>query len=393
MPQLWSEGVPHVIELGSGIPAAYAARLLADFDADVIKIESPTDLDSARTGGPFPGDVVDPEASGLFIYLNSGKRSVLLDPTEPSDAAVLGELLATADAVIENLGPGAFDALPIPAEAIPERLVVCSISPYGQDGPKANYLASEIGLYASGGMLYITGDGAREPVKHGLHQAAHLAGVSAAAATLTGLMYSRATGIGPRIDISEQEVVAQTMFPALNIYSHTGGVMRRAPSGTANLVNSSPMETADGYIMPSYAGLGDWENLMRFLDLPALAAERFLTPGGRLTHADEIDAQVGPKFRTMSKRELFHEGQAWGFTFTAVQDAADLSHCEHLAARSFLAEPQHPGVARVVMPGRVPAELPHQARPTPRAAPRRGEHTADVLAALGSTRTIAREAR
>jgi crotonobetainyl-CoA:carnitine CoA-transferase CaiB-like acyl-CoA transferase len=379
---LWVRPGLRVVELGGGISAAYAARLLADFDADVIKIESPGVGDLARRAGPFPRDTPNPETSGLFLYLNYNKRSVTLDITTPTGAALLGRLLAEADVLIENLGAGRLDSLPLPPDAIPDRLVICSISPYGQDGPKASYTATEISAYAAGGMMYITGDGGREPVKHGLNQAAHLAGVNAAAATLAAALLARHSGVGQRIDISEQETVAQTIFPALNIYSHTGGVMRRAPGGISSLVNSSPMATRDGYIMPSYAGFGEWEAFSAFIGVPELAEDRFLSPAGRLRHAEEIDHLVEPRFRAMSRDELFHTGQEWRFTFTSVQTAEDLAACPHLSERGYFIEQHHPVAGTVRMPGMAPfAGAVARSPVTP--APLLGKHTGEVLARLG----------
>lgn len=384
MSRLWHNSGPRVVELGSGISAAYAARLLGDFGAAVVKVEAPSTGDATRHAGPFAGDVPNAEASGLFLYLNFNKRSVTLDVTAPAGAALLARLLAEADVLIENLGPGRLDALPLPDGALRDHLVICSISPYGQDGPKAAYAASEISAYASGGMLYITGDGAREPVKHGLNQAAHLAGVNAASATLAALLLARHTGVGQRIDISEQETVAQTIFPALNIYSHTGGVMRRAPSGADSLVSSSPMQTSDGYIMPSYAGLGEWEAFSAFIGVPELAEERFLTPNGRLRHAEQIDRLVESRFRAMTKDELFHSGQEWRFTFTSVQTAADLANCPHLGERGYFIEQHHPVAGTVRMPGMAPFASAVSRSPVA-PAPLLGQHTAEVLAGLGVT--------
>ncbi len=371
-----------VVEVGGGISAAFAARLLADFGADVIKVEPPGRGDEARRAGPFPSDEPHPEKSGLFLYLNFNKRSVTLDVETATGAALLGRLLADADILIENLGAGCLDALPLPAGALHERLVVCSISPYGQDGPKAGYLGSEISAYAAGGMMYITGDGDREPVKHGLNQAAHLAGVNAAAAVLAAALLARHTGAGQRIDISLQETVAQTIFPALNLYSHTGAVMKRAPTGLTSLVNSAPMPTRDGWIMPSYAGFGEWQSFAAFLGVPELAEERFLTPQGRIRYAEEIDRLVAPRFAERSKHELFHEGQEWRLTFTAVQTAEDIARCPHLGERGFFIEQDHPVAGRVVMPGMVPFAGTVARRPT-RPAPLLGQHTAEVLGALG----------
>ncbi|MCA9854255.1 MAG: CoA transferase, partial [Dehalococcoidia bacterium] len=105
---------------------------------------------------------------------------------------------------IENLGPGAFDSL-TRGLALPGRLVVCSVSPYGQDGPRAGYRGSEISACASGGLMYMTGTDDRPPVKQGFNQAGHLTGVNAAAATLAAVRLAHRSGTGQRIDISEQE--------------------------------------------------------------------------------------------------------------------------------------------------------------------------------------------
>lgn len=378
---LWNGSGLRVVELGSGISAAYATRLLADFGADVIKVEPPGSGDETRHLGPFPGDIPNPEKSGLFLYLNFGKRAITLDVQTPDGADLLALLLSDADVLIENLGPGGLEALPLPGDA-PRRLVICSISPFGQDGPRAREAASEIGVYAAGGMLYVTGDADHPPVKHGLDQAAHLAGVNAAAAALAAAMLARETGWGQQIDISEQEVVAQTIFPALNLYSHTGGVMTRSSGGAANLVASNPMPTSDGYIMPSYAGFGAWESLAAFLDLPELAEERFLTPTGRQTYGEEIDRIAAPKLAATPKSLLFHGGQEWQLTFTAVQTPADLVTCPHLDERGFFVEQQHPVAGIVRMPGMVPFASAIGRTPV-RPAPSLGEHTAAVLTELG----------
>ncbi len=381
MTTLWSGNGLRVVEVGGGISAAYGARLLADFGADVIKVETLSG-DEARRYGPFPNDEPHIEKCGHFLYLNFNKRAVTADIRTKAGAGLLGKLLADADVLIENLGSGRLDALPLPADALHERLVICSISPYGQDGPKADYLASELTIYAAGGMMYITGTGDRPPVKHGLRQAAHLAGVNAASATLAAGMLARRIGRGQRIDISEQETVAQTLFPALNIYSHSGGVMRRAPTGITSLVNSEPMPTSDGWIMPSYAGFSEWDAFSAFIDIPELTEERFSTPEGRRAHGAEIDRLVAPRFAERSKHDLFHEGQVWRFTFTAVQTAGDLAGCPHLEERGFFVEQEHPVAGRVRMPGMVPFASAVGREPV-RHAPLLGEHNAEVFDALG----------
>lgn len=368
-----------VIELGGGISAAFGARLLADFGADVVKVEGLGAPDPARLAGPFVGDVVNPEASGLFMYLNRRKRGVAVDLSSSEGRTKVVSLLASADVVIENLGAGALDRL-LDGVRVPPSLVVCSISPYGQTGPKSGFLGSELSAYASGGMLYMTGFQDAPPVKHGYHQAAHLAGVNAAAACLAAVRLARETGVGQRIDISEQETVAMTIFPALTVYSHTGGVIRRAPTDLPKLATSQAMGASDGWIMPSDAGLNVWwESFASFVDCPELLGPRFATREERNRHEDELDAIVGPKFAARTRDDLFHSGQEQGLTMSSIQDAADVANCPHLAERGFFADVTDARGGTIRMPGTVPATPGVHLGASGRAAPMLGEHNDEVF--------------
>lgn len=380
---VWQRDGLRVIELGSGISAAFGARLLADFGADVIKVERPGRGDESRRAGPFPGDIPHPEKSGLFLYLNFGKRSVTLDVESVSGAALLAELLSDADVLIENLGAGALDKLPLPSGAINSRLIVCSISPYGQDGPKSAYVGSELSAYASGGLMYITGEAEREPLKQALSQASHHSGVNAASAVLAASFLQRRAGHGQRIDISDQETMAMTIFPALSTYAYTGGVMRRGKGTVPRLISSMPMPTKDGWIMPSYAGLGTWwDSFAGFMGMPEATGEEFSTAGRRREQAVRIDDMFGAAFKERPTSELFHQGQEWGLTLTALQSVGDVAESEHLVQRGFFVEQEHPVAGSVKMPGLVP-KTPYLDRTPDRPAPLLGQHNAEVFAELG----------
>lgn len=381
---VWAGDGLRVVELGSGISAAFAARLLADFGAEILKVE-PVSGDETRRSGPFLGDQPDPEKSGLFLYLNYNKRAITLDLETSSGAAVLAGLLKDADVLIENLGVGRLLTLPLPEGAISERLIVCSISPYGQDGPKSGYLGSEIGAYASGGMMFITGEAEREPLKQALNQAGHHAGVNAASAVLAASFLQRRFGRGQRIDISEQETMAMTVFPALTTYAYTGGVMRRGRGAVPHLISSMPMPTLDGWIMPSYAGLGTWWGAFAaFMEVAEAATDDFSTAAQRRQRGQEIDDLFGPKLKARPTSEIFHQGQEWGLTLTALQSVGDVADSPHLIARGFFVEQDHPVAGRVKMPGPVPQASGVDRNPQ-RPAPLLGQHNREVFEALGLT--------
>jgi len=383
---LWADEGLRVVELGSGISAAFGARLLADFDAQVIKVEAPRG-DASRASGPFVRDEPDRERSGMFLYLNHGKRGVVLDLDRDEGCERLAALLAEADVILENLGAGAFDALAGRIGELPDHLVVCSISPYGQDGPKADRLGSELSAYASSGMMYMTGMADRPPVKQGLHQGEHLAGVNAAAATLAASMLAKRTGRGQRIDISLQETVALTGFPALNVYSHTGAVVQRAPSTLAQLMTSQAMRASDGWVMPSDAGIDVWwDAFAGYLERPELLEPPFDTSAGRRAHHEELDRITGEAFALRTKADLFHTGQAFGLTMSSIQTPEEIAACPHLEDREFFVEQTHRAAGTVRMAGGVPQTGGVVDRSIRRPAPRLGEHNAEIFEALTTSK-------
>ena len=149
-----------VLELAEGISGPFAGRWLAALGADVVKIERTTG-DPSRAFGPWPNDLPDDETSGLHLYLNGNKRSVTLNLETSDGRAILGELAAGADIVIESFEPGYLDGHGIGYEALSAerpQLVMISITPFGQTGPNANLPATELTLFAACGQLWLTGD-------------------------------------------------------------------------------------------------------------------------------------------------------------------------------------------------------------------------------------------
>src|SRR5262245_53060429 len=148
-----------VLECGEMVAAAYATKLLADLGADVIKIEPPAG-DPARQYGPFPGGTANPERSGLYLYLNTNKRSVALDLGRPQGRALLDRLAARADLLVHNFPPPVMDAIGITYDALAAhnpRLVMTSITPFGLRGPRRDWQATDLTLWNAGGIAYLNG--------------------------------------------------------------------------------------------------------------------------------------------------------------------------------------------------------------------------------------------
>ena len=197
-----------VLELASGTAAAYCAKLLADLGADVVKVEPP-EGDAARHAGPFPPDRASVETSGRFLYLGTGKQSVVVDPADRADSERLTGLLEEADVVIDD-GPVPEVDRRLTDRA--DRVVWCSITPFGLTGPYAGYRAQHLNIAHAGGEGQVLPGGVgwtlhpeRPPVQIGSDMAHFDAGANTAIAVLAAYHRCQLTGLGQRIDVSEME--------------------------------------------------------------------------------------------------------------------------------------------------------------------------------------------
>jgi crotonobetainyl-CoA:carnitine CoA-transferase CaiB-like acyl-CoA transferase len=153
-----------VVEYADSISGSYCGKLMADLGADVIKIEAPTSGDTARKTGPFPNDIPDAEKSGLFLYLNTNKRSVTLDLTTKAGADIFRELVKTADVLIENTHPSTMAGLGLDYESLSQinpRLVMTSVTPFGQSGPYSQWKGNDLICTHMSGLAFHTPMGGR----------------------------------------------------------------------------------------------------------------------------------------------------------------------------------------------------------------------------------------
>ncbi|MFQ6030083.1 MAG: CaiB/BaiF CoA transferase family protein, partial [Dehalococcoidia bacterium] len=194
-----------VIDLTHYFSGPYCTKLLATLGAEVIKIERPRQGDPARQIPPFANARLKEESGAWFLYLNTSKKSITLDLKSAKGKEILLELVRSADILVENFSPGVMDRLGLSYEALKKQrpsLVVTSISNFGQTGAYRDWKAEEINLYATGGLMNITGEPEQEPLKEGAPLAQLGAGQNAFVATMTALMYAEDTGEGQHIDLS-----------------------------------------------------------------------------------------------------------------------------------------------------------------------------------------------
>ena len=365
-----------VLELAEGISGPYAGRWLAALGADVVKIERTTG-DPSRAFGPWPDDLPDDETSGLHLYLNAAKRSVTLNLDTSDGRAILEELAADAEIIIESFPPGylAERGLDYPAlSGERPQLVMISITPFGQTGPNANLPATELTLFAACGQLWLTGDPARTPLKNGGSQPSYQAGLNALAA-VTGAYYGAlAHGQGAHIDLAMQETYAAMAEAFMTRASQLGIETLRSGNNLNALWGIYP--TADGYggvcALPR-----NFPGLVEALDMEEMRDPRFAEPAGRLQHNDEIIALMYGWFAQRSRDDLTALGLRHRVPFGYVASIADLVESEHLKQRDFFIRQDHPRAGPLTFPGRLWSSSEYDWRSE--RAPELGEHNVAVL--------------
>jgi crotonobetainyl-CoA:carnitine CoA-transferase CaiB-like acyl-CoA transferase len=337
-----------VIDLTRHVAGPYASLLLASQGADVIKLEPP-DGDPSRRFGPFPGDEVHPERSGLFLHLNRYKRSVVVDPASTAGAGAIRSLAAEAHVVLEDHAPGAaatwgwgWEVL----HAANPALVLASITPFGQTGPYRDYRGSELTLQAIGGPLYTNGHQDREPLKLAGHYAHYHAGLTAALATLMALRRAEASGEGDWIDIAIHECQAgcrDRQSTNLTIAAYTGLAVGRL--GTAVFrMGAGVRPCRDGYVNV----MGGANRLPRLLRLigreDLLEHPQLMNPPG--TVPDELTQAVESAYAawlgTRDKRDIVAEAQASGLMAGPVNTIADVMQDAHFQVRGVWERIDHP---------------------------------------------------
>ena len=376
-----------VLDLGTRIGAPFAATLLADLGADVIKVELPGQGDFMRTIGPF-----DAGQSLFWAVEGRGKRSVTLDLRTPAGQALLKRLVPLADVVVENFQPGTLETWGLGYDvlaALNPGVILTRVSVYGQDGPYRDRPGLDRNGIAMGGLMYITGYPDRPPVRPGLIVSDYLTGVFNAFAILSAVYerdrHARETGQvrGQWVDLSLYQSILRIMEHTLAAYDRLGVVREREGN---RLRNSAPLdnwETRDGkHVCIIAAGDGLFPRLARAIDREDLLGDaRFATMARRAEHGDEINAIVAAWVKERTAREVQDVLERHDVPFGVAYSVADIFADPHVAARGDIETVEDPVLGPVRMQGvyprfsRTPGAIQH-------GAPRLGEHNDEVFRGL-----------
>src|SRR5215510_16041236 len=380
-----------VVECGNLVSAAYLGKLLADFGAEVIKVEEPGG-DLSRRRGPFPGDTPHPEKSGLFLYLNTNKLGVTLNLHDAKGQGLLHSLCAQADIVIHNYHPKDMAGLGLEWERLRRvnpGLIVTTISYFGCSGPYRDYNAYEITGTNAGGWAFIS-PGASDypelpPLKAFGQQADFQGGVHGGVATLGAYYHKCLTGEGQHVDVSIQECIAAIL--EMNFMHYTYGGRETSRLGRRSIFPWCMLDCQDGRIFLINVEEDQWQRLVALMGNPEWASLDIFKD--RVTRGQNYDALL-PFLQEWvagwKVMDLYRAGQERRICFAPVNMMSDLFESAHLKAREFFTQLGHQVAGTLTYPG-APFKVPEMGRTIHRPAPTLGQHNAEVYGRLGLSAT------
>jgi crotonobetainyl-CoA:carnitine CoA-transferase CaiB-like acyl-CoA transferase len=352
-----------VLDLSQGIAGPYCTKLLADYGAEVIKIEPPGEGDPARRLGPFPNDQPHPERSGLFLHLNTNKKSVTLDVSTNSGAAIVKKLLARIDVLVESYPPGRMAEWGLGYDDLKDTfptLIYASITPFGQTGPYRDYRGNSIVAMALSTLMYGTGDPDKEPLTTGGTPADYLAGEQCWLGVLAALLYRDREGQGQRVDVSLAEAAACVDEYNAAMYAFAGAIRRRFYSRHIWSYPQDILPCKDGYVVvvpgaggfPSPRTFGSVSPMAILLENLELDQQPlFWSMQQRMLRWQEMDELLRPYLETHTAKEIVEMAQALRMPFAYVLTVADMMEDEHLKARGFFVEAEHPEAGKLTYTG------------------------------------------
>ncbi|MDB5840005.1 MAG: hypothetical protein JWQ23_1957 [Herminiimonas sp.] len=383
-----SHGALHgvrVLDLSHGIAGPFAARLLGDFGADVIKVEKPGAGDFARFMEPLKSDAPAPEQSLLFQYLNWNKRSIALDLRDKATHPVLQQLVAASDIVIESFRPGTLDGWGLGVDqmlAWNPQVVVTSVTNFGQTGPYAAYHASDLVLQAMSGIMQISGRVDRPPLKHGLQQSFYCAGLNAAYASLVAHTAAAVDGFGEHVDLSIFECLASELVLNQSYYAFLGAVQGRR-AVVQDPFAGEPIPAREGYLAVQTGGGAPFTAFADLFEREEFRDPELATAQQRELREAEVRALLEKCLAQKDAKQLFLQGAKQRLLLGVVQGADELLNCEQLRARDFFVDVAHPATGAFKFPGEL-VKLSATPMAIYRRAPLLDEHRSEVLAELAS---------
>ena len=371
-----------VLDLSRILSGPFCTMMLGDMGATVVKVEPPPRGDDTRLWGP-------PFVNGIstyFLSINRNKRSIGLNLKAPKGQEVLWKLIDRADVLVENFRPGVLDKLGFGYDAVSARnprIIYASISGYGQTGPYHTRPGYDVVAQGESGIVDLTGEPDRQPVKVGASIADIVAGLYAYQGILLAMVARHRTGKGQRVDIALLDGMISTLTYQAMSYFATGISPKRLGTRHPSIVPYETFETKDGFVNIGAANEKQWQNLCRALGLPDLAFDiRFSTMAGRISNYVELRAILGTELRKLTRAEAFELLAKYELPVGPINTVAEVLEDPHVHAREMVKELTHPEYGPLRYVG-IPVKLSDTPGELQGPPPRFGEHNRDVLAELG----------
>jgi crotonobetainyl-CoA:carnitine CoA-transferase CaiB-like acyl-CoA transferase len=377
------EGV-RVLEYCTAISGPYCTKLMADLGAEVIHLEPPKTGDDARRSPPFPQDVPHPDKSGLFLFLNTNKLGITLDPQLPRGKKIFEQLVKSVDILVEDRSPKQMEHMGLGYDDLRKLnpgLIMASITSFGRSGPFADYRAHALNIAHVSGQGYLlplpSPHLERAPTMVGGHCTDYDSGQTAAVAILSALYSRGITGKGQLVEVSKQEALLSFQRVEAVIFANTGEVSTRKGPGTERLITMM-LPCKDGHVIAVTPLEHQWEALLKLVEIDGSSTQELSTDAAHRTeNAEALLELIGNWMKKHTKEEIWKKAQASNCPITPMNSAEDVVKSEQMNARGFFAEIEHPEAGRMKMPAR-----PYHFSKTPcvleRAAPLLGEHNEAV---------------
>ena len=371
-----------VLDLSRVLSGPYCTMLLADMGARVIKVEQPGRGDDTRHWGPpFVG-----RESAYFLSVNRNKESLTLDFKHPGAARVLDALLERADILVENFRVGTLRKAGLDYDALSRRfprLIYCSITGYGQTGPRAGEGGYDAVTQAEGGLMSITGPEGGDPFRMGVAIADIVAGMYAAQGVLLAIIARGRTGRGQLVDVAMLDAVASLLTYQASSYFAVGVSGARLGNRHPSIAPYDTFATSDGVLVLAVGNDDQWQRFCRVAALPHLAEDPlYATNALRVEHVASLGAHLKTVIALRSTREWLKDLREAGVPAGSVRDIGETLADPQLHARGMIERVEHAAEKALRLLG-IPVKLSDTPGSVRMAPPLLGQHSASVLRELG----------
>jgi len=382
-----------VLDLSRILAAPWAGQILADLGAEVIKVERPGAGDDTRTWGPpFLKDAQghDTKEAGYYLAVNRGKRSITVSLEKPEGQKIVKELAAKADIVLENYKAGTLARYGLDEASLRKinpRLIYCSVTGFGQTGPRRDQPAYDFLIQAMGGLMSVTGEKDGKPgggpQKVGVPIVDLMTGMYAAVSVLAALARRNESGVGGNIDIAMLDVQVATLSNQAMNYLVSGKVPRRNGNAHPNIQPQDVYACADGDVILVVGNDGQFSKLCQVFGQQDWATDpRFATNAQRVRNIGELSALLRDQFAEWEREKLIAALDTAGVPCGPINTVADVFKEPQVQAREMLRRVPHPAGVEVPLVAS-PIRFDGDALPIRSAPPLLGQHSADILSELG----------